>query len=61
MARRFDITPLQAILHLPGTDGADWLIGAEDSVEFLEANAESDEIAVCASGSATLIHAVLAP
>lgn len=61
MARRFDITRLQAISQLPGTNGANWLVGAEDSVEFLKTNAESDEVVIDAIGPATLIHAVLAP
>ena len=61
MARRFDITRLQAISQLPGTNGADWLVGAEDSVEFLKANAESDAVVIYATGPALLIHAVLAP
>jgi len=61
MARRFDITRLQAISKLPGTGGAEWLVTAEDSVEFLKANAQSDEVVIYASGPATLIHAVFAP
>jgi hypothetical protein len=52
---------LQAISQRPGTDGADWPVGAEDSAEFRKANAQNDEVVICASGPAMLIHAVLAP
>ncbi|HHV7519235.1 TPA: hypothetical protein ACUNF5_000667 [Burkholderia orbicola] len=61
MARRFNIAALKAIAQAPASDVAKWLIGAEDSVDFLKQNAQSEEIAIYASGPAVLIHAVLAP
>ncbi len=61
MARRFNIAALKAIAHAPASDAAKWLVGAEDSVEFLKQNAQSDEIVIYAGGPAVLIHAVLAP
>ncbi len=61
MARRFNIATLKAIAQAPAFDAAEWLIGAEDSVEFLKHNAQSEEIVIYAGGPAVLIHAVLAP
>lgn len=61
MARRFNMAALRAIAQAPASDTAKWLIGAEDSVEFLKQNAQSEEIVIYAGGPAVLIHAVLAP
>lgn len=61
MATRFDISRLQAISQLPNAGGAEWLVEAENSVEFLKVNAQSEEVVIYAIGPATLIHAVLAP
>lgn len=61
MARRFNIVALKAISRTPATSEAEWLVAAEDSVAFLELNAQSEEVVIYASGQATLIHAVLAP
>ena len=61
MARRFNIGALKAIAQAPASDAATWLIGAEDSVEFLKQNAQSEDIVIYAGGPAVLIHAVLAP
>jgi hypothetical protein len=61
MARRFNIAALKAISQAPADSEAEWLIAAEDSVVFLKENAQSEEILICATGPATLIHAVLAP
>lgn len=61
MARRFNIAALKAIAQAPASDAAKWLIGAEDSVEFLKQNAQSEEIVIYAGSPAVLIHAVLAP
>jgi len=61
MTRRFNIAALKAISQAPATGEAEWLIAAEDSVEFLKENAQSEEIVIYASGPATLVHAVLAP
>ena len=61
MARRFNISALQGISQVPSDGGAEWLVGAEDSVAFLKANAQSEEMVIYAIGPAMLIHAVLAP
>ncbi len=61
MARRFNMSDLRAIAQAPALDATKWLIGAEDSVEFLKQNAQSEEIVIYAGGPAVLIHAVLAP
>jgi len=61
MARRFNIAGLKAIAQAPVSDAAKWLIGAENSVEFLKQNAQSEEVVIYAGGPALLIHAVLAP
>jgi hypothetical protein len=61
MARRFNIAALKAISQTPATGEAEWLVAAEDSVDFLKENAQSEEVVIYASGPATLIHAVLAP
>lgn len=52
---------LKALAQAPADKAANWLGGAEDSVEFLKANAQSEEIVIYASGPAVLIHGVLAP
>lgn len=61
MARRFNMTALEALAHPPADDAAEWLVGVEDSVGFLKVNAESEEIVIYACGAAVLIQAVLAP
>lgn len=61
MAQRFNIAALKAISQAPATGETKWLIAAEDSVAFLKANAQSEEVVIYASGPATLVHAVLAP
>lgn len=61
MARRFNIAGLKAIAQAPVSDAAKWLIGAENSVEFMKQNAQSEEVVIYAGGPALLIHAVLAP
>lgn len=61
MTRRLNIADLKAISVAPVSGELAWLIGAEDSVKFLQENAKSEEIVIFASGPATLIHAVLAP
>jgi hypothetical protein len=60
MATRFDISRLQAISQIPRAGGAEWLVEAENSVELLKVNAQSEEVVIYASGPATLIHSVLA-
>lgn len=61
MTRRFNIAALKALSHAPVSSEAEWLVGAEDSVKFLQESAQSEEVVLFASGPATLIHAVLAP
>lgn len=61
MTRRFNMATLKALAQPPIDKAADWLVGAEDSVTFLKANAQSEEIVIYASGPAVLIHGVLAP
>lgn len=56
MARRFDISRMQAISRLPSEGRADWLVKAEDSVEFLKVNAQSDEMVIYANGPAVLMR-----
>lgn len=52
---------LKALAQAPAVKAENWLVGAEDSVEFLKLNAQSEEIVIYASGPAILIHGVLAP
>ena len=52
---------LKSLAQAPADNAANWLVGAEDSVAFLRANARSEEIVIYASGPAVLIHGVLAP
>ncbi len=61
MTRRFNMATLKALAQAPAGTAANWLVGAEDSVAFLKANAQSEEIVIYASGPAVLIHGVLAP
>lgn len=61
MTRRFNMAKLKALAQAPAGKAVDWLVGAEDSVEFLKANAQSEEVVIYASGPGILIHGVLAP
>ena len=61
MTRRFNIAALKALAQAPADKAASWIVGAEESVEFLKANTQSEEIVIYASGPAILIHGVLAP
>lgn len=61
MSGRFNIATLKALAQAPVDKAARWLVGAEESVEFLKENAQSEEIVIYASGPAILIHGVLAP
>jgi len=58
--RPFKIAELKALNELPSADSENWLVNAEDSVDFLKANSTNDDIVVYASGSSVLIHGVLA-
>ena len=59
--RPFKLNELKSINELPNDDSQIWLVNAEDSIDFLRHNSESDEIVIYASGSNVLIHGVLAP
>ena len=61
MTRRFNIATLKPLAQAPPDNVSNWLVGAEDSVAFLKANAQSEEIVIYASSAALLIHGVLAP
>lgn len=59
--RRLKVTDLEAISKLPADpmSGA-WLVGAEDSIQFLRDNALNDEIVIYASAKCVLVHGALA-
>jgi len=59
--QRFDEKAFRAIAQLPDTGKAEWLAGAEQSIAFLRANVQRDEIVLYATATAVLIHGVLAP
>lgn len=61
MARRFNMATPKALAQAPVDEAANWLVGAEDSVTFLKANAKREEIVIYVSGQGVLIHGVLAP
>jgi hypothetical protein len=61
MARRFNTSALKAISLAPTSGEAEWLVAAENSIEFLKESAQSEEVVIYAIGPATMIHAVLAP
>jgi len=58
---RFDEKAFRAIAQAPVPKHAEWLTRAEDSIAFLRANAERDEVVLYATAPAVLIHGVLAP
>lgn len=57
--RPFKLADLLAISNPTVTDSGPWLVGAEDSLDFLCQNALSDEIVIYASTRSVLIHGVL--
>src|SRR5438445_9340310 len=59
--QRFDEKAFREIARAPNTSKAEWLLRAEDSIDFLKGNAQRDEIAIYATADAVLIHGVLAP
>lgn len=59
--RRFDEKALRALAWAPDGDTTDWLLGAEDGVDFLRQNAMRDEIVIFSCAGATYMHGVLAP
>ncbi|MBE5214760.1 hypothetical protein IG611_05345 [Pectobacterium sp. A535-S3-A17] len=58
--RTFKLADLQVLSEKPTRDDIGWLIRAEDSISYLKANAQNDEIVIYASGSSILIHGALA-
>lgn len=58
---RFKQSELEALSECPSTGSSAWLAGAEDSVSYLKANAESDETVIYASARSVFVHGVLAP
>lgn len=59
--RRVKQSEVKALSECPTTGATEWLVGAEDSVSYLKANAENDEMVIYASGKSVLVHGVLAP
>lgn len=59
--KRLKLSELEAISECPSTGAAEWFLGAKDSVSFLKANSNNDEIIIYASGRSVLIHGVLVP
>jgi len=57
----FKKADLEALCECPDQGALEWLLGAEDSVNYLKSNAENDELVIYASGKSVLIHGVLAP
>lgn len=57
----FKIAELKKINELPKINSQSWLVGAEESIDFLRLNSENDDIVIYATGSSVLIHGVLAP
>lgn len=57
--RPFKLVDLLAISRPPDADNTAWLVGADDSIEFLRRNTLDDEIAIYASTRSALIHGVL--
>jgi hypothetical protein len=57
--RPFKLANLLAISSPTVSDHVSWLVGAEDSLDFLRQNASSDEIVIYASTRCVLIHGVL--
>ena len=56
----FKKSELEALTDCPNKDAEEWLSSAEDSVNYLKANAKNDELVIYASGKSVLIYGVLA-
>lgn len=59
--QRFDEKAFRAIARAPDDGKAEWLLRAEESIDFLKSNAQRAEIVIYATADAVLIHGVLAP
>jgi hypothetical protein len=57
----FDENSFRALAHPPDNQNIEWLLGAEDSIAFLQDNAKSEELVIYAGTDVALIHGVLAP
>lgn len=55
----FKLPELLAISSSADSDDRSWLVGAEESIDFLRRNASNDEIVIYASTRSVLIHGVL--
>jgi hypothetical protein len=58
--RPFKIEEIKALTELPDERQTEWLLNAEGSIAFLQANARNDEIVIYARTKCVLIHGVLA-
>ena len=56
----FNLTELEAISENPDSQNNQWLVDAEDSIEFLRRNTEYNEIVIYASTKCALVHGALA-
>ena len=59
--RRFDTKPLIALATAPEDQGDPWYNSAEQAVQYMTANSESDEIVIYVSAPFLLIVGALAP
>lgn len=59
--RRFDTKPLIALATAPKDQDDPWYVNAEQAVQYITANAESDEIVIYVSAPFLLIVGALAP
>ncbi len=57
--RPFKLPDLLAISSSAVSDDRSWLVGAEESIDFLRQNASNDEIVIYASTRSVLIHGAL--
>ena len=58
--RPFKFADLHAVSEKPQNGETAWLLGAENSINYLKENTKNDEIVIYASGSSILIHGALA-
>jgi hypothetical protein len=58
--RPFKIEEIKALTELPDERQTEWLLNAEGSIAFLQANARNEETVIYARTKCVLIHGVLA-
>jgi hypothetical protein len=56
----FKLENIRVLTELPNEQQTEWLLNAEGSIDFLQANTRSEEIVIYASTKCVLIHGVLA-